>query len=201
MNLSCGRNPWKRASIEDPTFRAFLKDPNFLSTILQISQELEAILRRIFDCNPATRITLPELRKQVLRCSHFTAQPQRPLTPPLMDYDPVPEPVAIKVVEPQSVAQLPPSPPQTPPALSEVFFKPTAATSPSPPASQPEAHCQAYLTPSSSQSSRIPAPTPKPAGQCAPLIGTDLFNFVPALGSWVRPSAFPSHAVPSLVST
>lgn len=73
VNLTCGRNPWKRASFEDSTFRAFMKDPKFLRTILPISLELDALLQRIFEFNPAKRATIPEIRELVLRCSTFTA--------------------------------------------------------------------------------------------------------------------------------
>ena len=76
VNLACGRNPWKRASAEDPTFKAFLKDPHFLSSILPISSELETILGRIFECNPAKRITLMELQHLILACDSFTSCPQ-----------------------------------------------------------------------------------------------------------------------------
>lgn len=72
MNLTCGRNPWKRASIEDNTFRAYLNDPDFLRTILPISAELNAILKRIFEYDPAKRITIPELRRLILECPRFT---------------------------------------------------------------------------------------------------------------------------------
>jgi len=73
VNLTCGRNPWKRASFEDSTFRAFMKDPKFLRSILPISLELDAILRRIFEFNPAKRATIPEIREMILRCSGFSA--------------------------------------------------------------------------------------------------------------------------------
>jgi serine/threonine protein kinase len=43
VNLTCGRNPWKRASPEDSTFRAYLKDSKFLRTILPLSPELDSI--------------------------------------------------------------------------------------------------------------------------------------------------------------
>lgn len=78
VNLACGRNPWKRASPEDPTFKAFLKDPHFLSSILPISSELETILGRIFECNPAKRISLTELQQMILACDSFTSHPQAP---------------------------------------------------------------------------------------------------------------------------
>lgn len=81
VNLTCGRNPWKRASSEDSTFRAFMKDPKFLRTILPISLELDAILRRVFDFNPAKRATIPELRQMILNCSAFTATKSAVSTP------------------------------------------------------------------------------------------------------------------------
>jgi serine/threonine protein kinase len=73
VNLTCGRNPWKRASFEDSTFRAYMKDPKFLRSILPLSVELDSILRRIFEFNPAKRITIPELRDLIVRCPRFTA--------------------------------------------------------------------------------------------------------------------------------
>ena len=72
VNLTCGRNPWKRASVEDSTFRAYFRDPNFLRKILPLSPELDSILRRIFECNPARRITIPELRELIIACPRFT---------------------------------------------------------------------------------------------------------------------------------
>lgn len=84
VNLTCGRNPWKRASQSDSTFRAFLKDPGFLRTILPLSAELDLILRRIFEINPAKRITIPELRYRIHHCSRFTTT--SPLdSPPLSE--------------------------------------------------------------------------------------------------------------------
>lgn len=84
MNLTCGRNPWKRASIEDSTFRAYLKNPKFLSSILPLSPELDSILRRIFECDPRRRINIPELRNLILRCPRFTTRSSAaaPPTPP-----------------------------------------------------------------------------------------------------------------------
>lgn len=58
-----------------------MKDPEFLRTILPISLELDAILRRIFDFNPAKRATIPELRQMVLNCSAFTATKSAVSTP------------------------------------------------------------------------------------------------------------------------
>jgi serine/threonine protein kinase len=94
VNLTCGRNPWKQASYEDSTYRAYTKSQEFLKTILPVSDELNDILGRIFTRNPDERITLPELRARILACSRFTEQPaaQLPTTTyvceePVMDDD------------------------------------------------------------------------------------------------------------------
>ncbi|KAF2198557.1 Pkinase-domain-containing protein [Delitschia confertaspora ATCC 74209] len=81
VNLTCGRNPWKRASFDDSTFRAYMKDPKFLQSILPLSPELDSILRRVFEYNPAKRITIPELRELILRCPRFTASKSAAPTP------------------------------------------------------------------------------------------------------------------------
>ncbi|KAI1107873.1 Ran1-like protein kinase [Jackrogersella minutella] len=75
VNLTCGRNPWKQASFEDSTYRAYTRSQDFLRTILPLSDELNNILGRIFTRNPDHRITLPELRNSILACSKFTISP------------------------------------------------------------------------------------------------------------------------------
>ncbi|KAL4969755.1 serine/threonine-protein kinase [Aspergillus stella-maris] len=89
VNLTCGRNPWKRASLEDSTFRAYLKDPFFLKSILPLSDEMVCILGRIFEVDPSKRITIPELRQLILDCPRFTHNPMTPwgsTTGPLVNY-------------------------------------------------------------------------------------------------------------------
>jgi len=76
VNLTCGRNPWKRASQSDSTYRAFLKDRHFLRSILPISADLNHILTRIFEQNPLKRISIPELRARILACDRFTTGQQ-----------------------------------------------------------------------------------------------------------------------------
>ena len=75
MNLSCGRNPWKRACLEDSTYRAFSRNPRFLSSILPISEDLNLILGRIFERDPRRRIGIRELRDLIVRCPTFTTRP------------------------------------------------------------------------------------------------------------------------------
>jgi len=82
VNLTCGRNPWKQASCDDSTYRAFTRNPDFLKTILPVSDQLNDILRRIFTYNPDQRITLAELRARILNCVRFTESPAAQLQSP-----------------------------------------------------------------------------------------------------------------------
>ncbi|KAK5652086.1 hypothetical protein OQA88_10862 [Cercophora sp. LCS_1] len=82
VNLTCGRNPWKQASFEDSTYRAYTRSQGFLKTILPLSDELNDILGRVFARNPDQRITLPELRARIVACSRFTDQPAASLPSP-----------------------------------------------------------------------------------------------------------------------
>ncbi|KAJ9619120.1 uncharacterized protein PV06_02281 [Exophiala oligosperma] len=109
VNLTCGRNPWKKASPEDSTFRAFLQDPKFLSSILPISVELNVILRRIFECEPHKRVSLQELRELIINCPRLTINSYNTLPP-----SPAASPYAY--VDPVDCANmaLPPSPPASP---------------------------------------------------------------------------------------
>lgn len=81
VNLTCGRNPWKRASMDDSTFRAYRNNRSFLSSILPLSSELDFILSRIFEHDPRRRITVPELRDLILRCNNFTTRSTGALPP------------------------------------------------------------------------------------------------------------------------
>jgi serine/threonine protein kinase len=93
VNLTCGRNPWKQASFEDSTYRAYVRSPGFLKTILPLSDELDDILSRIFTRDPAQRIALPELRARIMACSRFTAPPapaMPPMPTPLASPEPLP---------------------------------------------------------------------------------------------------------------
>ncbi|KAK3318007.1 kinase-like domain-containing protein [Apodospora peruviana] len=93
VNLTCGRNPWKQASVEDSTYRAYTSSPGFLKTILPVSDELNDILGRIFTRNPDQRITLPELKSRILACSRFTDQPAASMPSPPAS----PKPTAVYV--------------------------------------------------------------------------------------------------------
>lgn len=86
VNLTCGRNPWKQASYQDSTYRAYARSHDFLKTILPLTDELNDILGQIFHPNPEHRITLTQLRHRIMACSQFTV-PAMPLpTPSIPDH-------------------------------------------------------------------------------------------------------------------
>ncbi|KAG5650001.1 hypothetical protein H0H81_001119 [Sphagnurus paluster] len=63
LNLATGRNPWKSATPDDLTFRAYLRDPlGFLPTVLPISSEINDLLTQMLEVDWRERITLRELR-------------------------------------------------------------------------------------------------------------------------------------------
>ncbi|KAI9492153.1 kinase-like domain-containing protein, partial [Zychaea mexicana] len=74
VNLTAGRNPWRQATMKDPTFSTYVKKPRgfFKSILPSISDELNELLSRIFCLDPARRISLPELHLRVARMRSFT---------------------------------------------------------------------------------------------------------------------------------
>ncbi|KAI0760217.1 kinase-like domain-containing protein [Fomes fomentarius] len=72
-NIITGRNPWHVASPrEDIGFRMYMQEGAvWLHKNMDISLGAAAILGRIFDLNPETRITLPELRQAILALDTF----------------------------------------------------------------------------------------------------------------------------------
>jgi hypothetical protein len=72
VNLTCGRNPWKQACPSDETFRAYLSNPDFLQSILPVSKQCNELLKRIFALNPASRISIKELKYEVSRITNWT---------------------------------------------------------------------------------------------------------------------------------
>ncbi|KAJ7269877.1 kinase-like domain-containing protein [Mycena rebaudengoi] len=72
LNLTTGRNPWKAATLSDSTFRAYLRDPSeFLTTVLPISAELNAVVARMLEIDWRDRMTIPELRIALAGVKHF----------------------------------------------------------------------------------------------------------------------------------
>jgi len=73
INLAFHRNPWGKATFNDPTYAAFRRDCNFLKTILPLSDELNSLLCLIFEHDPGRRIAIDELRRYFLSCPRFSA--------------------------------------------------------------------------------------------------------------------------------
>jgi len=74
LNLTTGRNPWKSATPDDPTYEAYLNDPdNFLTSVLPISDELNDILVQILETDWTARMSLNAFRDAVESISTFYA--------------------------------------------------------------------------------------------------------------------------------
>lgn len=182
VNLICGRNPWKRASSEDTTFRAFMQDSNFLASILSISSGLNWILQRIFEIDPKRRISLDALRECIVRCPHLGQQAEENAvngyqTPP---YSPVEKAVSPYAQGLQPVPAMDPLPIQQ---FAPLPFQP-AACQPTPPASNHGSPCQSQHTYRVDQ-----PPVAAPCGSFANQMG-----FIPSLQAWSRCAQFvPQH--------
>ncbi|RCH89276.1 histone deacetylase [Rhizopus stolonifer] len=81
INLTVGRNPWKKADMSNPTFAAFVYHPiQFFKTVLPcLSEPLVSILLNIFCLDPDKRISLDQLRVCIKQCPSFV-QPHKKKT-------------------------------------------------------------------------------------------------------------------------
>ncbi|KAJ9090508.1 Serine/threonine protein kinase [Entomophthora muscae] len=82
VNLMSGLNPWKQASVDDDSFRAYLEDQTYLLRTLGISPTFYHLLTRALDVDPGMRCSLPELYALVDSCPTFLASPLQLKTPP-----------------------------------------------------------------------------------------------------------------------
>ncbi|KAK3679299.1 Serine/threonine protein kinase [Recurvomyces mirabilis] len=148
VNLTCGRNPWKRASPEDSTFKAFMRDRNFLQTILPVSDELNYILQRIFELDPRRRVTLAELRNLIMCCPRFTQSSPCSSLPASPPYSPTASEFCQTNVEPcGDVIDVPPMDPLPGaqyPMLTAVFHHGLPSPPPSN-SSSPQQHPYTFL--------------------------------------------------------
>ncbi|KAF5344100.1 hypothetical protein D9758_008853 [Tetrapyrgos nigripes] len=70
-NMLTGRNPWRLAVPVDPCFNAFRNNRDFLRTVLPISEEANAILKRIFHFYPNSRIHIRDLKQEISAAQTF----------------------------------------------------------------------------------------------------------------------------------
>lgn len=89
INILCSRNPWPIAAIEPSAntshkdvFQAYMirHEKSILRSILPISLSFNRVLNAIFQLSPNERISLAELREQIIRCDFFNDNKQL-LTP------------------------------------------------------------------------------------------------------------------------
>ncbi|KAI0937579.1 hypothetical protein AcW1_001576 [Taiwanofungus camphoratus] len=71
VNMITGRNPWRKATMADECYRAYIHDPNFLQNMLPISCDANVILQQVFAANPLYRISLSHLRAMILQIDTF----------------------------------------------------------------------------------------------------------------------------------
>ncbi|KDR80378.1 hypothetical protein GALMADRAFT_208484 [Galerina marginata CBS 339.88] len=72
LNLATGRNPWKSATPDDPTFQAYLRDPmGFMPTVLPISSEVNEILVGMLEVDWRERSNLREVRYAIEEITSF----------------------------------------------------------------------------------------------------------------------------------
>nr|ACZ59474.1 Ran1-like protein kinase [Flammulina velutipes] len=60
------RTPWNTARASDPCFAAFLDDEDYFLRVLAISEGINHILKQIFRIDPLERISLSDLRREVI---------------------------------------------------------------------------------------------------------------------------------------
>ncbi|KAG8732261.1 hypothetical protein FRC12_019364 [Ceratobasidium sp. 428] len=76
VNLVTCRNPWKRADLQDRGFGQFcLNSIGYMRTTLPISTEAISLLSRILKPAPTLRMSIPQMRKAILRVPTFLLTP------------------------------------------------------------------------------------------------------------------------------
>jgi serine/threonine protein kinase len=80
-----GHYPWQIATVQDKHFRDYLEDYSYLLYKLPISETANWIINRMLDPDPKSRITLPELRDEILNSDSFFASPYEPRKSPPED--------------------------------------------------------------------------------------------------------------------
>ncbi|KAA1475927.1 kinase-like protein, partial [Dentipellis sp. KUC8613] len=71
VNIVAGRSPWRRALLRDPGFEHFVDDPDYLRTVLPISEACNELVNRACCIDPLERISMREFREEILKVDTF----------------------------------------------------------------------------------------------------------------------------------
>lgn len=71
INMITSRSPWNKATTDDDCFSDFMLHENYLREMLPISKGANEIFRKIFRLDPCERITIPALRKAIVKLDTF----------------------------------------------------------------------------------------------------------------------------------
>lgn len=74
-SMISGRNPWRYATQEDGCWDAYLKNHDFLRTMLPISEAANSLLRDIFTTSEQARISIADLRTRIVDMDTFFMTP------------------------------------------------------------------------------------------------------------------------------
>ncbi|TFK23830.1 kinase-like protein, partial [Coprinopsis marcescibilis] len=72
LNITTGRSPWNSATLDDPNFQAYLRDPyGFLPTVVPISSEFNEVLVRMLEVDWRERMKLRDIRHSIEELTTF----------------------------------------------------------------------------------------------------------------------------------
>ncbi|KAF9226564.1 kinase-like protein [Gyrodon lividus] len=71
LAMVTGRPPWQLATPSDEDFFDFLHNEDYLYETLGISRPLNGLLNRVFNLDPLARISIPELREEIIEIDTF----------------------------------------------------------------------------------------------------------------------------------
>jgi len=75
INLLTGRNPWRKASLNDPHYSAFRADPFALKRSFKLSSFVYLLLLDIFHPDPTMRPSAADLRSRIVACDSLVEPP------------------------------------------------------------------------------------------------------------------------------
>ncbi|KAK0449625.1 kinase-like domain-containing protein [Desarmillaria tabescens] len=88
VNMITARSPWAVARKKDKCFEAYLANNDYFLAVLPISEGANNIFKKIFDLDPSTRISLPQLRSEIVALDTFFSPAQDPVTSESMPIKP-----------------------------------------------------------------------------------------------------------------